>query len=358
MVVLLLRLLFTDFAPLDSFWKWLNHPATEQRTQGVTDQRAARLLREAQRYLQAGHYAEAARAFAAVEKLDPADPVADLGRRKAELLARSADSEYDPEVIRQRLAALLAEAPDDPHLLTLRGNLRKRGGDPQGARSAYERALEVDPDFAEAAYGLGTLALGEWQPDDATKLFGRALAQAPDEIRYRAALAQSLALGGDYATAAERYREAVSLDPEDLLVRAEHTLVLLHLDRLAEATEAAAALQALCAEEATAALKKNRGVWLFPAPDHRTYALQTLAEKRLFTRALSASLALLGGREAATKRLAALADAPRERGTPLYIVLLELSLYAAEHPHRQSRVDRILPLLATAIPHRESIDAP
>lgn len=347
-LLLVLASLFTDFSLGPYLEQSAGRLESDQKRSELDQRKAARLLAEAESHLREGLYSEASRAFAEAAKLDPASAAARFGLRKATLFEAGADGEYAPEVIQRRLEGLLAEAPDDPHLLTLKGNLLKRSGDLKGAQAAYHRAVTADPTFAEAHYGLGVIALMEQRFPAARALFEKALNHSRSKARYLAAHAQSLAMVGDYATAAKQYHEALKRDADDLLLHAEQALVLLHLDRIDEATAVARELEALLDDERVAGLRKNAGAWGFPTPDRKTHYLRTDREKHRFAQALHSSLALLGGREAAASRLAELTTSTPIRSAPLWIVVTELVLYADEYPNHQPSVQRILSLLAPA----------
>jgi protein O-GlcNAc transferase len=73
-----------------------------------------------------------------------------------------------------------------------RGNaLRSLGRLPE-AKDAYEAALAVSPRSVDALNGLGTLAVLGGAPDEAVRLFRRALEQQPDlaEARLNLAVAE------------------------------------------------------------------------------------------------------------------------------------------------------------------------
>jgi tetratricopeptide (TPR) repeat protein len=106
--------------------------------------------------------------------------------------------------------------------------------DPEGARAAYQRALELDPDLADAYVNLGRMAHEAHDPTTAARCYHMALAR--NEIdpvtHYNLALAlEDLEQGGE-ATA--HYRRAVALNPS--FADAHYNLSHL-LDRLGQKAE-------------------------------------------------------------------------------------------------------------------------
>ncbi len=116
-----------------------------------------------------------------------------------------------------RVEAERGVALDDgsARLWTLLGLARHRMADLSAARSAFDRALALDRNEADAEWGLGLVAMGENRPADAAERASRALAIRPDP-RYALALARWAAMEGDYRRAVEaldRYLVLVRDDP-------------------------------------------------------------------------------------------------------------------------------------------------
>lgn len=93
------------------------------------------------------------------------------------------------------------------------GLVRGRLGDGRGALSAYEKALSVVPDFADAilAYALELEAQG--RRGEAEAFLGRQRLLAPRSAAVPAALAELRSLASDSAEAQRLAREALKLDP-------------------------------------------------------------------------------------------------------------------------------------------------
>lgn len=86
--------------------------------------------------------------------------------------------------------------------------------DPDGARTAYQRAIEVDPDMSDAYVNLGRLLHDAGDLDEAIRCYREALERAPDDpvVHYNFALV--LEDAGDMDAARMHYHEAVEIDPD------------------------------------------------------------------------------------------------------------------------------------------------
>jgi tetratricopeptide (TPR) repeat protein len=112
-----------------------------------------------------------------------------------------------------------------------------RAGRRQAAIEAYENALKLRPDFAEAMVNLGTTYFQ--REDDATALawFAKAMAINPNLPELQMNSANSLQRIGRLPEAAERYARAVELDPRDPAIRFNYGLCLERLNRPADAAQ-------------------------------------------------------------------------------------------------------------------------
>ena len=78
-----------------------------------------------------------------------------------------------------RLEEIVATHPDDAEAWNLLGALLDARGDTEGARRAFERALDADPWFPEALANTGLLALEAGQPERARAALDRLRAASP-----------------------------------------------------------------------------------------------------------------------------------------------------------------------------------
>ena len=93
----------------------------------------------------------------------------------------------------------------------------------EAARSHFEQALKLDPEYAPALAGLASVEGYYYRNIDpqpahlerAEQLAQRAATAAPDLVEARIAIARVAGIKFDYTKAAEELREAVRMDPED-----------------------------------------------------------------------------------------------------------------------------------------------
>lgn len=85
--------------------------------------------------------------------------------------------------------------------------------DPEGARAAYQQAIEADPDMSDAYVNLGRLLHDTGDIEEAVRRYREALERAPDDpvVHYNFALV--LEDAGDMRAARMHYHEAVEIDP-------------------------------------------------------------------------------------------------------------------------------------------------
>ncbi len=85
--------------------------------------------------------------------------------------------------------------------------------DPEAARAAYARALELDPTLVDACVNLGRLAHEAGDAREAARLYHLALERTPDDpvVHFNLALALEDTRGA--APAASHYERAIELDP-------------------------------------------------------------------------------------------------------------------------------------------------
>lgn len=112
----------------------------------------------------------------------------------------------------QTAQGLASARPDDPHRLVLLGQSYTAAGRLQPAETSFRRALSLDPDSFDAAFGLARL---HTLTDPATALaeFRRLAARRPNDAALLTDLGVAYDLGGRSAEAQEAYRRALLLDP-------------------------------------------------------------------------------------------------------------------------------------------------
>jgi tetratricopeptide (TPR) repeat protein len=87
-------------------------------------------------------------------------------------------------------------------------------GRPAEAIKHYEKALAINPNYAEVINNLGTALLDEGRLDDAAKYYHRAIEIYPDFAEAYNNLGILLTRQGETAEAIEQYRKAIALKPD------------------------------------------------------------------------------------------------------------------------------------------------
>ena len=129
------------------------------------------------------------------------------------------------------IAALEKKQPANPLPHVLRGSALLAKRDAAGARRSFERALELDPAYFQAAAGLADLDLAEKKPDAARRRFEALLAKDPKNLQALLGLATVHA-----RIAALAERQAPGSDPRPV---SEDVIALLNKAIAAHPTEPA-----------------------------------------------------------------------------------------------------------------------
>jgi putative PEP-CTERM system TPR-repeat lipoprotein len=133
----------------------------------------------------------------------------------------------------------------NPLLLNLQGGVQLVSGDRKAARSSFEQALSMDPQYFSALDNLTQIDLFDKQPEIARKRLEAALARAPKNPQLMAALAKLALIRGDENSAQAWLERAAhenpdalppSLDLLDLLLRRRKSEKALLLARQLEAS--------------------------------------------------------------------------------------------------------------------------
>ncbi|HZI83923.1 MAG TPA: tetratricopeptide repeat protein [Casimicrobiaceae bacterium] len=143
--------------------------------------------------------------------------------------ARSEWQRGNPEALATCRAAL-ESAPDDAAAWNLLGEILN-ADDPAAAGEAWWRALELDPENAEASFHLGNRLREQGERAAAVIHYERALANAPRHTGVLNNLGLTLQEMGELARAESCYREVLGIDPR-------HTGALANLASLLSGREA------------------------------------------------------------------------------------------------------------------------
>ena len=160
-------------------------------------------------------------------------------------LERAARRSDDPKIETLLAAALAASGRRDEALEQLSKTITKRPPFPPAFReyadqlakagrvdeaiAVAEAGLQLVPDVVELKVDLGRLYLGRNDRVRARSLFSEALAAAPGRRDIQAALARVMVFDGEYAAAADIYRHALALQPDDAVTRVDLGMCQLEL---------------------------------------------------------------------------------------------------------------------------------
>jgi tetratricopeptide (TPR) repeat protein len=173
---------------------------------GKPNAEADRLVRHAQRHLQAGQIEQAVAPLVRAAQLAPDRPTifADLG--KAFLVTRRL-----PEAINclRRSIALLPGVAATHHAL---GLALEQIGDAGAALAAHRRATELSPKLAEAHGRVGDLLLGRGRREEAVQAYESAFAAAPGTTYGLLCGAKAMSLQDRPREAEQRLRRLIARD--------------------------------------------------------------------------------------------------------------------------------------------------
>jgi len=106
-------------------------------------------------------------------------------------------------------------ANGSPRIMYLLGRYHQGKLDYQKAIAAYERALEVKPDYVEVHNGLGVIYSMQGKHELSLRHFHKAIELAPQETYLYNNLGYAHLIRGNFAEAIKSLSKAVSLDPEN-----------------------------------------------------------------------------------------------------------------------------------------------
>jgi tetratricopeptide (TPR) repeat protein len=215
------------------------YPRREWTTESAEALEAYRVGREAQSKFYA---ADAARSYRRALELDPDFVAAQIGLmetaedRERRMQAAEAlrgvdrsrlndrerllvDSIVDVldgrhEQRRARLAAYLAEHPDDPLALRMAAGDAWDRQDWERARAGYSRLLEADPSWVQARNNLGYIAMARGEFAEAEEQFRIYRYVAPDQANPHDSLGELLVLVGRYDEARAELERALAIRPD------------------------------------------------------------------------------------------------------------------------------------------------
>lgn len=167
--------------------------------------------------------------------------VADMALINAHMRARNVDKAL------VAIDALEKKRANDPLPSQLRGRALLLRNDLAGARKAFERAQQIDPNYFDATVALSAMDIVDKKPQEAQKRLEAMVQRQPTNVRALMALAEIRGTaGGSKEEVADLIRKAIDAGPTDKAPR------LLLVDHYLRHNDAKTALTA--AQTATAAL--------------------------------------------------------------------------------------------------------
>jgi tetratricopeptide (TPR) repeat protein len=166
------------------FW-WAWRQRREQERQYVAQGDAS---------LNVGRYEQAREPYRQALGLNPGNAAASMGVKIVDL----AKLKPDPVGFEIRLKQLLQESPHDAHLKVLEGDYLVGLGRLDDAMSRYQEAAKLDPELAQAYFGMGVLYDQGHDMARALPMYKKAAELAPSSPQYACNLADQYFKHGEY----------------------------------------------------------------------------------------------------------------------------------------------------------------
>jgi tetratricopeptide (TPR) repeat protein len=183
-------------------------PATppQDRLAGLSPT-AADLLRQTGQHLRAGRLPQAEQVLASAEAIAPNH--VEVQRTRGLLLNHSGRHAQARDLIR----TLLLAHPDDPALLNDLGGALRGCGDYEGAFAAWQRACDLQPDFAIGWFNLARNLKAQAWIEESLPALERTVALAPDHLLARTIYADVLVNLGHFEEARTQYLDVLQRAP-------------------------------------------------------------------------------------------------------------------------------------------------
>lgn len=208
------------------------------------EQAAAILPREATLHLSLGltrlgqgQYAKAVEELERATALDPGSEQAALYLVRTEISMKR----YDKALA--AIAAFHASKKDSAQVRNLEGSVHLLQNNRAAARSAFEKALQLQPGQLTALMNLAQLDLAEQQPEAARKRFASVLEHDKNHVGAMKALAELATRQGQGADAVRWLEQATAVQPKDTDLRMRLAHAYLLAKQNAKATTLARQLQ-------------------------------------------------------------------------------------------------------------------
>ncbi len=188
-----------------------------------------------QRYDQPGNLERAVAAFSEALEQDPLYGLAHAGL--CEALWDTYRQTDDPALTERALASCdrAAELAADPAVLVAVGRIYYETGETRKSKAQLDRAIELEPENAEAHRWSGWVASRDGRPQAAEASFRQAIELEPGLWVYHQELGITLNDLGRYQEAAEQFEQALRRTPENYLVYNALGVTRHYLNQVAEA---------------------------------------------------------------------------------------------------------------------------
>jgi tetratricopeptide (TPR) repeat protein len=194
---------------------------------------AARLIENAQQLHQIGRWQEAERLYLQALEQSPGES---SGLHLLGLLHAETGRE---DTAAQLLSAAIGIEGPSPHLCRNLGIILERQGKAEAALACYRQALMSEPENPEIWAPLAALLSGQGRFGEAAQAWRRAVETSPDPVEsqlpWRLSWAKALALAGDRESARELLERILRVDTTHTAARYDLGVILMQLDRAAEA---------------------------------------------------------------------------------------------------------------------------
>lgn len=250
------------------------------------------LIVEGENALNIGRYADAKRIFEDELKINPEDPQALWGLKKAQ--AREASSVSDP-IFKQTIDNLYQQNLNDAHVNLFLGEFYAANHELDRAIFQYEQAIEQNPKLAEAHFDLSVLYNQQGNLNAAKVEILKAIAISPTP-KYRNSLATTYFKQKRYEEAIREYGKNLSY-PLSALQSAK---IYWHLGFLSQALSYQRQAIQWLEDEETMNKPANQDPWDFDITPEKRTELVKLDEKKSYAYfCLSVSMYLQGNMEGA-----------------------------------------------------------
>lgn len=149
------------------------------------------------------------------------------------ILSLAGEKRYEEAIVAAK--RLQKRHPKRPIGHTAEGLLQYSKGDPESAKAAFRKALEIKPDASDAASNLASIAIISKKPGEARQILQDTLKHRPNDIRLLKLLADSELRLRENDAAIKALGRILEIAPEELNSRLQLAQILLTMGRVNKA---------------------------------------------------------------------------------------------------------------------------